>query len=248
MLWLRALVVYPLTIFLFRLIGRSLQFHSRPYDIAVQVLIGSAAAALIFDTEIPLWKAFTSLGTLVLMHSVLAFVSLWHPVKNFLVGQPQVLVENGRVLKANLILNQIAVEELVAALREKGFPELADVEFALLEASGKLSVIPKSQARPLTPRDLDLQTDYEGLATLIISDGIVDAANLHKVNLDEAWLQSQLAKRGVSDPREVLFASLDTQGELFVVRNQDVPFLQSIFKGVQTQVPPGLPPHAGQYH
>jgi len=247
-LWSRALVVYPLTIILFRFIGRGLQFHSRPYDIAVQVLLGSAAAALIFDQEIPIWKAFTSLGILALMHTVLSFVSLWNPAKRFLVGQPHVLVENGQVLKANLIMNQISIEELSAALREKGYPDLCDVEFALLEASGKLSVLPKSQARPVTPRDLHLRTDYEGLSTMIISDGRVDAENLKKVNLSEDWLRAQLALRGVANPQEVLFATLDTQGDLFVVRNQDVPVLQALFRGVQTQVPPGLPPMVPYRH
>ncbi|MFZ5816285.1 MAG: DUF421 domain-containing protein [Bacillota bacterium] len=245
MLYLRALVVYPLLILLLRFLGRGLQFQSRPYDLAVQVLLGSAAANLIVNQEVALWRAFPALGTLALMHTALSFLSLWNPAKRYLVGAPVPLIENGRLLKANMIKHQISVEEVFAALREKGYHNPADVEFALLESSGKLSVVPRSQARPVTPRDLNLTTKYEGYSTLLITDGKLDRQNLQKVGLTEEWLVAQLLSRGAEGVKDVLFASIDTQGQLFVVRNQDVPFLQSIFKGVQTQTSPGLPPRIG---
>lgn len=245
MLALRALVVYPLLVLLFRFLGRGLQFQSRPYDLAVQILLGSAAANLIIVEEVQLWRAFTSLGTLAVLHTIVSFFSLWNPLKKFLVGEPVVLVENGRILKANLIKFQVSVEEVLAALREKGYHNLADVEFAHLEASGKLSVVPRSQARPVTPRDLNLPTPYEGYATMLIADGKVDTKNLQKTGLTQEWLLAELVKRGAEGVEDVLFASLDTQGRLFIVRNQDVPFLQSIFLGIQTQTSPGLPPMVG---
>ncbi len=242
---MRALVVYPILVLLLRFLGRGLQFQSRPYDTAVQVLLGSAAANLVVSEEVELWRAFTSLGALALLHTGFSFISLWNPAKRYLVGEPVPIIENGRMLKANLLKHQISVEEVLSALREKGYHNPADVEFALLEASGKLSVIPRSQARPLTPRDLKIPTQYEGYTTLLIADGKVDRQNLRKVNLSEPWLITELTRRGVSGPEEILFASLDSQGQLFLVRNQDVPFLQAIFKGVQTQTSPGLPPEVG---
>lgn len=245
-LWLRALIVYPFVIFLLRFLGRTLQFQSRPYDIAVQVLIGSAAANLIVTQQLAVWRAFTALGTLAVMHTALSFLSLYNPLKKYLVGEPLFVIENGQILKANLIKQQVGVEELVAALREKGYHRLDDVEHAMLEVSGKLSVVPKSQARPVTPRDLNLPTKYEGFTAVLISDGQVNTQNLEKVGLTENWLLTELLKRGVDGPEDVLFASLDTQGQLLVVRNQDVPFIQAIFKGVQTQTEQGLPPRVGE--
>jgi uncharacterized membrane protein YcaP (DUF421 family) len=246
MLWLRALVVYPFTILLFRFMGRGLSFQSRPYDTVVQVLLGSAAANLIIQQNIELWKAFTALGTLALIHTGISFLSLWNPAKRFLVGQPTVVIENGQILRANLLKHQITVDELIGTLREKGYHSLPDIEMAMLEASGKLSVIPVSQKRPVTPADLNLDTKYEALGSMLISDGTVDQQNLKKLGLAPSWLQDQLAARGIESINAVLFASLDTQGELFVVRDQDVPFLQAIFKGVQTQTSPGLPPMVGK--
>lgn len=243
MLWLRALIVYPLTIVLFRFLGRGLSFGARPYDTAVQVLLGSAAANLVISDEVEVWRAFTSLGTLALLHTGVSFLSLWNPLKGFLIGKPDPLVENGQILKANLIKHQISVDELMAGFREKGYHNLDDVEYAMLEASGKLSVVPRSQARPVTPRDLHLSTGYEGFTALLIADGRIDHHNLAKVGLDESWLTGQLFARGARSPQEVLIASLDTQGNFFMVRNQDVPFLQAIFKGIQVQTDPGNPPN-----
>lgn len=245
MLWLRAIIVYLVVILLFRFLGRGLQFQSRPYDVAVEVLIGSAAANLIVTQDIPVWRAFTALGTLALLHTALSYLSLWNPIKRYLVGGPTVLVENGTILKANLIKHQINVEELIAAMRQQGYHTLADVEFALLESSGKLSVIPRSQSRPVTPGDLGIKTEYEGYSAVLISDGEVLHHNLQKLALDTAWLEAQLSAHGVRQSQDVLFASLDTQGKLLVVRNQDVPFLQAALRGMQAQVEQDLPPQVG---
>jgi len=245
MLWLRAVVVFPLTIALLRFIGRGLQFQSRPYDLAVQVLLGSAAANLVVDSRIEIWRAFTALGTLAFLHTGLSFLSLWNPAKRFLVGAPSVVVENGQILRSNLIQHQISVDELEAALRERGFHDLADVEFAQVEASGKLSVIPRSQARPVTPRDLHLDTRYEGYPTTMIVDGTVNRSNLKKVKLTEDWLLGQLAEKGIASAKEVLYASLDTMGNLFVVRDLDVPLLRAMLEGVHAKTGPGFPPRVG---
>jgi uncharacterized membrane protein YcaP (DUF421 family) len=249
MLWMRALVVFPIVVLLLRFLGRGLQFQSRPYDIAVQVLIGSAAANLVINADIELWKAFTALGTLALLHMILSFLSLWNPLKKILVGEPAVVIENGTILRGPLIQHQITVEELMSALREKGYANPADIEFANLEPSGKLSVIPRSQARPVTPRDLNLQTGYEGFTSMLVTDGKINKQNLNKAGLSEDWLLQQLLSHGALGPDDVLFASLDTKGQLFVVRNQDVPFIQAIFQGVQAHATKkGHPPMLGDEH
>jgi len=84
-----------------------------------------------------------------------------------------------------------------------------------VETSGELSIIPKSQKRPLAPADLNLSTEYEGLPVTLIIDGYLFKKNLAKINLDENWLASELQKRGIDSYREVLFASLDSAGKLF---------------------------------
>lgn len=245
MLWARAIVVYLVTVLILRFLGRALQFQAKPYDVAVQVLLGSAAANLIVDQNIEIWRAFTALGTLAVLHTIISLLSLWNPLKQLLVGKPEVLLENGTIIKSNLIKHQISVDELLAALRQKGYSNLADIEFAQLEPSGKVSVIPKSQSRPVTPKDLNLSTRYEGYSCTLIADKKVDLHNLRKVGLDMPWLLNALQAQGVTDPSDVLLATLDTQGQLVVVRDQDVSFVRALVQGSRAQTSPGLPPKIG---
>ena len=95
---------------------------------------------------------------------------------------------------------------------------IADVEVAILETNGELSVILKSQRRPLVPADLDVKTDYEGLPLVLVVDGVVNKFNLRQASLDDQWLTARLQERGIESVEEVLLASLDTVGRLFVQR------------------------------
>ena len=104
---------------------------------------------------------------------------------------------------------------MLEQLRSKNISNISDVEFAILENSGKLSIIPKSQKRPLVPADMNLPTSYEGLPVTLIIDGHVFLKNLAKINLNEDWLKSELQKFGINHFKDVLFASLDTEGKLF---------------------------------
>ena len=108
------------------------------------------------------------------------------------------------------------MENLLAQLREKNVFNIADVEFAVAETNGGLSVLMKSQRRPVTPRDLGIPTQYEGLPSEIIVDGLVVYQNLQQNNLDEQWLITELKNRGYNSPREIKYASLDVDGNLYI--------------------------------
>jgi len=101
---------------------------------------------------------------------------------------------------------------------------ISDVEFAIFEINGKLSVQKKSQKRPVTPSDLNLITAYEGLPTNLIDDGIILIDSLRSLNLSKAWLQHQLGKVNIQDPKQVSLAQLDTEGNLYVDLQGDNPF------------------------
>jgi uncharacterized membrane protein YcaP (DUF421 family) len=111
---------------------------------------------------------------------------------------------------------------LFAQLREKGIVNACDVEFGILETSGRLSVLPKSQKRPVTPQDLGLVTGYEGLPTVLIMDGVIEKENLKILGLDEKWLQERLSEFNIQ-LRDVFLAVLGTDGNLFINRQEEGP-------------------------
>ncbi|MCL6451759.1 MAG: DUF421 domain-containing protein [Acetobacteraceae bacterium] len=218
-LFVRALVMYFFILLVTRLLGKREIGQVSPFDFVVAIMLGELAVIAVENTRLPLWQAGLPILAMAGAHVGLAFLCMKSNLaRRWLSGVPTVLIENGRIVEKNLRSLRYNLNDLLASLREKGVGNIADVEFAILENTGKLSVLPRSQRRPLQPRDLGLPSPYEGLADVVVVDGKPVAATLRRLNLDEDWLRRELARQGVSDPRQVLLATLDTQGGLFVSR------------------------------
>lgn len=188
----------------------------QPFELAVAIMISELAAVPMQDTGIPLVNGIIPILTLLIAQLVLSFISLKSvKARGVICGKPSVLIENGRVIEENLRREMYTLNDLLEQLRIKDTPNIADVEFAILETNGQLSIIPKSQKRPVVPEDLQLNTPYEGLPLDLIVDGKVIVKNMEKAKLGEDWLKQQLGKFGIASLHDVLFASIDTQGNLY---------------------------------
>lgn len=189
-----------------------------PFDFVVAIIIAELAVIPMEATDMPLWHSVLPLLILSALHIILSFATLFsRKLRCIICGHPQVIMKNGALLKGEMRKARYNLDDLVAQMREKGVVDLDDVEFAVLETSGKLSVILKSQHRPVTPVDLGIPTAYEGLPTILVMDGDVMKENLEQINLDETWLQKVLSERGLT-PKKVLLATLGTDGRLFINR------------------------------
>lgn len=227
----RAIIFYIYAVILLRLMGKGLTFQQKPFDFMVLMLIGSASAALIVNRDVPILNGLVAMSILALLHTLISICALSNSLKAILGGRPDILVRNGRVVKENLIKNQVNVEQLLAGLRTKGYRRIHDVEFAILEAGGQLSVIPKSQLRPVNPTDLQLNTGYEGISTPVVIDGKLIKENLDSLGLDENWLVTELAKRNIKGVRKVLLATIDTDGSLYVAEQPPINYLKAFLLG-----------------
>lgn len=214
---LRVAVSFTVLLILTRLTGKKQLSQSTFFDFITAIAIGDIAGEKLSDPEHPLipWL----LGTILwfALAVVLDLIVLKNrQIGKLVEGQPTVLIENGRILEKNLFKNFLRVDDLMARLRKKGHFNPADVEFAIFETDGSVSVLPKSQSRPIQPRDLQIATSYEGMPREVVVDRQVIRANLAEMGLSEAWLLAQLARQGYTHPGEVFFASLDTHGKLFI--------------------------------
>ena len=135
-----------------------------------------------------------------------------------------IVIENGKILEDNLKRIRIPIDELISELRTQGVFNIADVEFALFEPGGKISVQKKSQKQPLTPSDINLATQYDGLPTNLVMDGLILYDALRSLNLSKAWLSYQLGKQNINDISEISLAQLDTRGNLYVDLKGDKPY------------------------
>lgn len=187
------------------------------------ITFGGIAAVLATDIgPTKTWMHFLTLTLFVGLTFASGYISLLsRPARKLIAGEPTVVIQNGQILEKNMAKMRYNLDELNMQLREKNVFNISDVEFAILEPNGKLSVLLKSQKRPVTPEDLGIPTQYEGLPTELIMDGEIIMPNLKQLNLDAKWLQGELQKLGVNDIHEVSYASLDTQGKLYVNLKKD---------------------------
>lgn len=192
------------------------------YEYVTGITIGSMAATIAIDTNVKLFPDMVGLFIWAFLTFLMGYISLVsRPARKLLEGEPTVLVHNGKILESNMAKLRYNLDDLLIQLRSKSAFNLADVEFAILEPNGQLSVLLKSQKRPVTPEDLQIPTQYEGVSTELVLDGQIIVQNLTQLQLDQGWLMTQLAKHGVKNVGEVMLASLDSQGNLFVDLKRD---------------------------
>ena len=219
---LKALIAFVVILILARWLNKEQLSQLTFYDWIVGITIGSMAANLTNEPEgrilehVVILVVFSAAAYLTGMMTVKS-----RPLRKLIEGEPTVVIHNGRILEHNMAKLHYNVDNLLNQLREKNVFNIEDVEFALLEGNGGLSVLLKSQKRPLTPSDLGIPTSYEGLSSEIIVDGQVIYQNLKQNNLDEQWLIAELRKRGYSSPRDIVLATLSSDGELYIDNKKD---------------------------
>ncbi|NMA14711.1 MAG: DUF421 domain-containing protein [Clostridia bacterium] len=212
----RTAILYILVFVTMRLTGKRQIGQLQPYEVTIAIMISALAAIPMEDVSIPLINSIIPILLLLSAQILVSMLSMKvNKVRNFLCGKPSILVENGKLVEQELEKIRVNLNDLSEQLRLAGFSNLADVEFAIMESNGQLSVIPKSQKRPVTPEDLNIPTNYEGITQNLIIDGQIDHANLHRVGLSEDWLSQELSKFGINNFGDVLLASIDTSGNLY---------------------------------
>ncbi len=213
---IRTLILYATTVVLLRLMGKRQIGQLQPYELVVIIMISELASIPMQNTGIPLFNGLVPIFILVTAEITLSFISLKsEKARGFICGKPSVLIENSRILESELCRLRYNLNDLLEQLREKGVPDVADVEYAILETSGQLSLILKSDKRPVQPKDFNIAPEYEGLPVTIIIDGQVIEENLVKANKEQAWMQNELIKSGINSVKDVLFATLDSHGQFY---------------------------------
>jgi uncharacterized membrane protein YcaP (DUF421 family) len=219
---LRAAVMFGWLLFLTKLMGQRHIGRLTIFDFIVALTIGSTAAGVLSSTRDGLLGAIVATGTLAVLDIAVSFLGLKNAkIRRILEDEPLVLIQNGRLIEEMMHKARYNLDDLMMELRQNNIANLHDVEFAILESNGNISVIPKSQARPLQPRDLQIPTNYEGMPTVLIEDGNIIEDNLQNVNLDRTWLLEQLHQQNITSPDNVLIALLDTTGKLYISKKNE---------------------------
>lgn len=214
--FIRTLILYSLVVVVMRLMGKRQIGQLQPFELVIAIMISELAAVPMQNTGIPLLYGIIPILTLLAAQITISLIGIKSSKGRAIIcGQPSVLIEKGKILEEQFRKEMYTLSDLLEQLRIKSMSNIADVEYAILETNGHLSVIPKSQNRPVTPKDLNIPTDYEGLSLDIIVDGELNHKNLSKTNLDINLIKLELNKLGIHNIKDVFFASMDPSGNLY---------------------------------
>lgn len=222
---IRSVISFFVLLLFVRLMGKQQVSQLTFFDYIVGITIGSIAGTLSVQVNENTLATLAGMGTWTLLAILLAILGIHNTwIRKVVDGEATVVIENGKILEENLKRIRIPTDELISELRSKDVFSIADVEFALFEPGGKISVQKKSQKQPLTPSDIYRPTQYDGLPTNLIMDGVILDDALRSLNLSRAWLRHQLGKQNIQDTTEVSLAQLDTKGNLYVDLKGDKPY------------------------
>jgi len=202
-----------------RLIGKKSIAQMTTYDLsAVFLLTTVASEPLVF--KVPS-KATVGVAVITAAAVFLGWLSLRRVFYN-VDKSPAIVVHQGQIRDDILRRNRMNIPLLLSELRIMGYQDLSDVAYAIIEPNGKLAVIPTADARPLTPRDMNIPVSPVNLAYPLILDGEVIGPNLTgHLHKDMKWLSEQLSKVNAGDPHQILIAQIDSGGKLYVNAKDD---------------------------
>jgi len=212
--------VYFFALFLTRLTGRKVISHMTFFDFVMGVTIGSVISNSVLDDNGP-FPSLIMLGTISALTILMGFLyiksNMFRKAAN---AEPVIVIDRGQFVNQNLTRIRLSINDLMMMLRQKNFFNVSDVEYAILESNGQLSVLAKAEKRPVALVDLDIQSKYMGIPKDLVIDGNILEKNLNNFNINKADLLRQLRNAGASDTKDVFYAGIDTNGELYVSMKQ----------------------------
>lgn len=206
-----------------KMLGKKQVSQLSLFDYVIGISIGNFAAEMTINLESNeingIW-AVILFGLFAYFISILTMKSI--RLRRFFMGTPTVIIQEGKILEKNLKKVKFDINDMLEEIREQGYFDLSQIEYALMEANGKFSILPKIKYKPVTLGDMKLKGDKEGLCSNVIIDGKIIPNNLKNINKDEKWLIEQLKVKGYSDLKKILLATVDINEKLCIYeRNLD---------------------------
>lgn len=188
------------------------------FDYITGITIGSIAAELATELEEPM-KPLTAMivyGTIAITLSIIS--SKLPRTRKYINGTPTIIMDNGKLYRSNMKKAKLELSEFMMMCRQLGYFNLNDIQTAVFEYNGRLSILPVSEKRPMNPADMSLSPEPEYICAEVIMDGSIMGENLHRMGLDDKWLSKQLAAQGCKNPKEIFLGVCDRNNKLTLFR------------------------------
>lgn len=186
------------------------------FDYVIGITIGSIAAEMATNIDLEWWKGILAMTIYTLTGILLSFISQKSlKARKFISGQPIILIEKGKILRKNLNKAKIEINDLLTSARSNGYFNLADIEYAIMETTGKISFMPVALKRQLTPKDFNFAPMADGLYINVIIDGRIMEKDLKNADMTKKELKEHLKDRG-KKAEDILLATVDNKKQLTI--------------------------------
>lgn len=213
-----------ITLFLItKMLGKKQVSQLSLFDYVIGISIGNFAAEMTINVESQYMNGIAAVivfGLVAYLVSIGTIKSIW--MRRYFIGVPTILIQHGKLLENNLKKVKFDMNDLLEQCRSNGYFDISEIEYALMESNGTLSIMPKGEYKPLTVKDMNLKAQQQGLCANVIIDGKMMPKNLENIGKEESWLRQQLKVKGYKEIDNVLLATLDNNEKLTIYeRNKE---------------------------
>jgi len=214
---IRSIISLTVLFIVTKLLGKKQVSQLSLFDYVIGISIGNFAAEITMNMEIHFINgiiAMTVFGLMAFSVSILTMKSII--LRRFFMGTPTILIQKGKILEKNLKKVKFDVNDLLEECRSKNYFDINDIEYALLESKGTVSILPKDENKIITKKDMNIKPIKKSLVANIIIDTKIMKQNLENMNKDEEWLKQQLNEKGYKETDNILLATLDIDEKLII--------------------------------
>ncbi|MBQ6894629.1 MAG: DUF421 domain-containing protein [Clostridia bacterium] len=184
------------------------------FDYITGITIGSIAAELATELEAP-WKPIIAMAIYGTVSMSLTLIAHKFPkTRKFVNGTPTIIMNNGKLYRKNMKKAKLELSEFMVLCRQEGYFNINDIQTAIFEYNGRLTILPVSTKRPLTPEDMNLKPQIEQICTEVIMDGRILQENLERLGLNLIWLEKQLKQQKYDSAKEIYLGICDQNNKL----------------------------------
>lgn len=203
--------------FLTKLMGNREISQLNMFDYIVGITIGSIAAEMSTSLEDNFWEPVVAMVVYGIVATGISYLTCKSiKFRRFVSGKGRILLDNGRFYRKNFVKAKLDINEFLMQARINGYFNIADIQTAILEPNGKISFLPISSKRPVTPEDLNTTPPYENTVINVIVDGVLLMENLNKTGNNMKWLEKELKKQNITNIKDVFLATCDNNKNLSV--------------------------------
>ena len=218
--FVRAIILYLIVLVVMRLMGKREIGQLQPFELAISIMIADLASIPMSELGIPISNGIIPILGLLVMYMFISILNMKSVnFRKIMSGQPAILIYRGKIDEKVLKRESITINELQERLRVDNIFNLGDVEYAILETNGELTVIQKPEKRPLTPQDMNIVPEYEGIPYDLVVEGKIMHENLKALGKDKKWIEKQLKEFGAV-PKNTLIATIDGKGQFFCQKKE----------------------------